>query len=166
MDTSFFVNISITLLVLLIFVFFFKGKLSKHFAYPFELKSSLLCRKESSFLSALQQAVDDQTRIFAKVRIADVLNIRKGLTPNQRQMAFNHVSAQHFDFVLCKASDLSIIAAITLENPSHKRTPRIRHNKLIDGACAAAGLPLYRFNIHQNYSIETIREHLNAEQSH
>jgi len=164
MDLTFFINISIVLIMLLIIIFFFKGKLSKQFAFPFVLKKSLLTPAERSFFGVLQQAVDDQTLIFSKVRIADVLDIRKGLTPSQRQIAVNHVSAKHFDFVLCKASDLSIIAAIELDDASHRRKHRMRRDKLIAGACDAAGLPLHRFKAKRAYQIAEIREQLTNNQ--
>ena len=56
---------------------------------PYEPKGSLLTRAERSFFGVLEQAVGSNFRIFAKVRVADVLTPKKGRARGERQSAVN-----------------------------------------------------------------------------
>ena len=47
------------------------------------------------------------------------------MSPSERQAAFNRISSKVLDFVLCDPNNLAIIAAIELDDSSHKRNDRI-----------------------------------------
>ena len=64
-------------------------------------QKEFLSPAERSFLDVLSQAAGDEWRVFAKVRIADVLTPAKGMSRSRWQSAFNAISAKHFDFLLC-----------------------------------------------------------------
>lgn len=96
---------------------------------------------ERAFFSVLDQAAGDDWRVFAKVRIADVLTPAKGLNRSRWQSAFNAISAKHIDFVLCDPADVATKLAVELDDKSHDRPNRRRRDRLVEAACASAGLP-------------------------
>ena len=67
--------------------------------FPYIKRGVLFTPAERSFLGVLNQAVGDQAQIFGKVRVADVITTKKGMTPSERQTAFNKISAKHFDYL-------------------------------------------------------------------
>ena len=131
--------------------------------YKYFLNKTLFTPAERSFLGVLDLAVADQYRIFGKVRIADILLPAKGLSKSHWQIAFNKVSAKHFDFVLCNKQTLEVIAVIELDDKSHQKTRTQHRDSLISSACATAGLPLVRFAAQSSYQVTEIQQKIQAE---
>lgn len=46
---------------------------------PFAARDELFTKAEQKFLTVLDEAVGGECRIFGQVRLADVINVRKGL---------------------------------------------------------------------------------------
>ncbi len=111
----------IILIVLIIglALFLLNGKAFVSGSYPYDKHNTLFSAAERSFYGVLNQAADGEAIVFGKVRVGDVLKTKKGLNASERQKAFNRISAKHFDFVLCKPDDLSIMAAVELDDSSH-----------------------------------------------
>jgi len=80
--------------------------------YPYQAISHLFTPAERSFLGVLDQAVYPSCRAFGKVRVADVLKVKKGMARSDWQAAFNKICSKHFDYVICRASDLRILLVI------------------------------------------------------
>jgi hypothetical protein len=131
--------------------------------YKYVLNKTLFTPAERSFLGVLDLAVADQYRIFGKVRVADILLPRKGLSKSHWQIAFNKVSAKHFDFVLCNKQTLEVIAVIELDDKSHQKAKLQHRDSLIASACATAGLPLVRFVAKSSYQVTEIQQQIQAE---
>ncbi len=104
----------VLLVLLLLAIFWSRGKKGK--ALPYDLQETLFSPAERSFLGVLDLAVGDQARVFAKVRVADVLTPEAGMGKSKWQQAFNKISAKHVDYLLCHPSDLSFICAIELDD--------------------------------------------------
>jgi hypothetical protein len=121
---------------------------------------ALLTPAERSFFGVLHSVIGDRLQIFAKVRVADVLAPAKGLPNGDRQRAFNRISAKHFDFVLCKPDDLSVVCGLELDDKSHETKKRIERDELLHNACDSAGLPLVRFKAKSAYTRADIEEGL------
>ena len=125
--------------------------------YRYRKQNALFSSAERSFLGILDQAVGDQYRILGKVRIADVITPEKGMNRRHWQIAFNRISAKHFDYLLCDKHTLEVIAAIELDDKSHKQTRTQQRDLLIEQACESAKLPLIRFDAKRSYQLELIR---------
>lgn len=128
----------------------------------FELIHSVFTPAERSFYGVLKQVVGDEMEILAKVRVADVLMPQKGISKSAWQTAFNKISRKHFDFLLCKKSDLSVICGVELNDQSHKNKDRKDRDSFLLSACCSANLPLVMFNAQSNYSLVQIKEKLSA----
>lgn len=127
-------------------------------AYPYEKVERLFTPAERSFLGALEQATDHQWRVMGKVRLADVLHPQKGLSRSAYFQALNRIAQKHVDFVLCDPQTLRVVGVIELDDRSHERADRQRRDELVDGALAAAGVPLLRVPVQSGYKVVDLRQ--------
>ena len=135
-------------------VLFVKGRNQ----YSYRIKGPLFSPAERSFLGVIDAAVSDTYRVFGKVRVADVLSPQKGMSRKHWQIAFNKISAKHFDYVLCCKDTLKIIAVIELDDKSHNKAASKNRDKLLKEACESASLTLVRFPAKASYSIAEVRQ--------
>lgn len=157
--------------IVLIFVAFVLVKLSQKWSsgdvdYPYQGAGPLFTSAERSFYGVLSQAVGTNATIFGKVRVADTVIPRKGLSRSEWQKAFNKISGKHFDFLICNNDDLSVICAMELDDSSHKSDKRQRRDEFLRGVCGAAHIPLVQIPARASYGIDEIRKllapHLNV----
>jgi hypothetical protein len=125
--------------------------------YPYQKTEVLFSPAERSFLGVLSQAVGENAQVFGKVRVADVVGPRKGMSRSEWQKAFNKISSKHFDFLLCNKKDLSVICAIELDDSSHNSKNRQRRDTFLSGVCNAAGVPLFHVPAKNSYVIREIK---------
>lgn len=107
---------------------------------------------ERSFLGVLDLAVGSDFRVFGKVRVADVLAPQGGLSKTELQVALNKINRKHFDFVLCRSDDLTVLCAIELNDASHQQKHRQERDELLADVCRSAGLPLIMFDARHAYA--------------
>lgn len=131
--------------------------------YPYVLNKTLFTPAERSFLGVLDLAIADQYRVFGKVRVADILLPGNGLNKSHWKIAFNKISAKHFDFVLCNKQTLEVIAVIELDDKSHQKGKTQKRDFVIASACASAGLPLIRFVATASYQVTEIQQKIHSE---
>lgn len=115
---------------------------------PFCARESLVSAAERSFLAALDAAIGPEHRVFAKVRLADIVTLRGAA--ESRTGLMNKVRQKHVDFVVCDRNSLRFVAVIELDDSTHE-TPKGRaRDAFVDSALRAAGLPLVRFRAVSN----------------
>lgn len=85
----------------------------------YERKLALFTPAEKSLLASLEKVLERKYRVFGKVRVADVLSVRKSSDRRAWRRAFNRISSKHVDFVLCDQKTLMIVAAVELDDRSH-----------------------------------------------
>lgn len=120
---------------------------------PYERNELLLSAAELSLFGVLSSALDKDYRVFPKVRVADAISVRGPLPKAEWQRAFNRISSKHFDFVICRASDMRIMWAIELDDRSHQQPSRIERDKFLEAVCSSAALPLMRIPARASYSV-------------
>ncbi|OUR72168.1 hypothetical protein A9Q78_07625 [Methylophaga sp. 41_12_T18] len=128
--------------------------------FPYLKNASLLTAAELSFYHVLKIAVAEQYEINVKVRVADLISVKKGLDKWLWQTAFNKIKAKHVDFVLVKKDTFEIICAIELDDRSHEKIQRQRRDQFLDGSFRAVGVPLLRFAAKQAYQSTDIANKL------
>ena len=121
-------------------------------ALPFKRQAALFTPAERSFLGVLDLVVGKDFRIFGKVRVGDVLAPQNGLNNRARTTALNKINRKHFDFVLCKPDDLTVLCAIELNDRSHQQKNRQDRDAFLADACNCAGLPLIMFDARRAYA--------------
>lgn len=129
---------------------------------PYIKSPMLFSPAERSFLGVLEQAVGEDFRVYGKVRVADVVSVKS--LPDRRawQQAFNRISAKHFDFVLCSKGDLSVVAAVELDDKSHQQRKRKERDGFLSGVCQAIALPLVQVPAQRAYSVHELRAEVAA----
>lgn len=103
--------LGIPVVVLLLLLSSRGGKKRAALDYPYAATPHLFTPNERAFLRVLEGAAGDH-RVYGKVRLADVLSVRKGLPKSEWQRAFNRVSQKHLDFVLYHPHDLSVFCVV------------------------------------------------------
>lgn len=126
-------------------------------ADEYERIEALFSPAEVAFLRALDAAVGDRYRVFAKVRLTDLVRPRPGLTKKAWQTARNRIDRKHVDYVLCNAENLSPFCAIELDDSSHKRQSRRERDAQVDRILKECGLPLVRVAAQRSYDITILR---------
>jgi hypothetical protein len=129
----------------------------KEIAYPYMLGRALFSPAERSFLGVLDQAIGNEFRVFGKVRVADVVSVVNGFDRSAWRRAFNRISSKHFDFILCSRSDLSVVAAIELNDQSHQQHRRKERDVFISNLCNVVDLPLIQMPAQRTYSVHEVR---------
>jgi hypothetical protein len=128
---------------------------SRHASFSYKRQPALFSPAERSFLEVLEQVLGSEYRVFGKVRIADLIKPENGAG---RHTALNRIVGKHVDFVVCNATDLSIIGVIELDDKSHNQDSRRRRDAFVDRAFASAGIPITRFPARAAYSLSASRE--------
>lgn len=123
------------------------------------IRKNLMTKNEWSFYKQLKPIADElNLSVLCKTRVADLVDIEKGLTKSEWQTAFNRINKKHIDFILCKPENLYPILLIELDDSSHDTEPRKQRDEFIEKVLDKAGYKLLRTRGTANLkeSIETI----------
>ena len=131
----------------------------------YESRSVLFTPAERSFLGVLEQSLDSRYRVFGKVRLGDLVKPVKGLDAGKRTAALNKINQKHVDFVICTASELSLVGVLELNDQTHERGDRVARDKFVDQVLASAGIPVLNFPARKGYAVQYVRTRL-AEMMH
>ena len=121
-------------------------------APKYRKRKAFLSPAERSFFGVVKAAIGERYEILAKIRVADVLEPRSGEGRQAWQRAFNRIAMKHFDFVLCDPHTCQTIAAIELDDSSHRAAKAKERDAFLNEACHSAGFPLIRFPARRAYS--------------
>lgn len=124
----------------------------------YELNPELFSAAERSFLHALDIALKGKLRIYAKVRVADIVNVKKGLSRSEWGAHFGRIKAKHFDYVLCHPKTMKVICVIELDDSSHNLPKRVKRDDFLNNLCKSIDLTLIRFKVQAGYNPVFIRE--------
>lgn len=128
--------------------------------FPYTKQETLFTPAERAFFAILDDVLEPRFLIFGKVRLADIIKTRGGLERSAQRKAFYKIMGKHVDFVICKARDLSVVGVIELDDRSHERPDRRARDIFVDGALAAAGVPIAHIKVQRRYAKETLRAEL------
>ena len=121
---------------------------------------ALFTAAELAFYDKLKTAIGDSYQIFGKVRLADVIEPKKGLGKSTRQCALDGIASKNLDFVLTLPGSLNIACVIELDNSSHRKPDRVERDDFVESALARADVPLIRFQAQPMYSVDEIKDSL------
>ena len=123
---------------------------------------TLFSAAERSFLGVLDSAVGAEYRVFGKVRVADIAAIKPGLGASASQGALNRIALKHFDYVVCRADDLTVVCAVELNDKSHAGQRARARDDLLQRVCQAIGLPLLVIPAKQAYELQHVRSQFHS----
>ena len=127
--------------------------------YPYH-KKYLLTKNEYYFYRKLKEVTEPlKLQILAKIRLADLIEVNKGIESKQWGIYFGKIKAKHIDFAI--ADDMKVIALIELDDNTHNRTDRQERDIFVNDVLAQTGYTLIRTygDIQQIKQFLETREH-------
>ena len=126
MDILPWVGIGVIVLAVLIWIL-----IRLHERLPYELNETILTERERAFYRILRPIAEQlELQICPKVRVADIVSIKKGTRDWQKW--FNKIRSKHVDFLLCDY-DMNIVLIIELDDRSHE-TERAKRSDALKNA--------------------------------
>ena len=137
-------------------------KSSKPSKYPaqYDKLPGLMTPAEKLFFTSLENAVAGQYRLFSKVRLADIIQVKGNPDRSAWQRAFNAIQSKHVDFLACDPQNMSIQFVVELDDSSHQRQNRRDRDSFVDQALKTAQIPLFRFQAKGSYSVKEIQNQM------
>lgn len=134
--------------------------------WPVEAAGPLLTNAELSYFRVLEQVLrhptdpsgTPQMRVFCKVRLADLVQPKRGLDRSVWQATQNKLDRKHVDFVLVDPSTYVPRLVIELDDASHRRARAQKADAQKDTALAVAGVRLLRAKTLGKYEAEDVAE--------
>src|ERR1700719_393867 len=105
------------------------------------LRSRFLSKAEN-VVYLLLKAAFPRHEIFARVRLADVLQVKIGPQGMERLRAFRKIANQHVGVVVCDR-DMTIVAIVDSKEPEQVQNPRDQKLEIIKQRCLQAAQVKY-----------------------
>ena len=126
------------------------------FPFPFDSKPTVFTPAEKNFQTLVEEALGEQYRVINRVKLSDLVNIRKGVSNKASQIASNNAESKYLDFVICERNSMKLLGAIDLVDTQGKGY-KVKKDWFVSGALEAAAIPHLRIKVKANYSIKDIR---------
>lgn len=162
-----FAVIVLTIIVFILLAFIIELKkpekeITTNIELPYQ-KKLLLTKNEWVFYKKLKPICDEMgLHIISKVRLADLVEVKKEKAGKEYIKYFNQINKKHIDFVLCKPENLQIVALIELDDKSHNKQNRIQRDEFVNNLCDQVKYKLIR--ITNNDDIHKIKDLVNEPQ--
>lgn len=101
-------------------------------------KKYLLTKHEYYFYKNLKQITDKyDLQILTKIRLADLVEVNKGLSRREWGMYFGKIKSKHVDFAI--ADNMKIVLIIELDDRTHQYQNRIERDMFVDDVMKVCG---------------------------
>ena len=109
------------------------------------IRKNLMTKNEWSFYKELKPIADElNLSILCKTRIADLIDIEKGLNRSEWQSAFNKINKKHIDFILCRPENLYPELLIELDDNTHDTEKGKERDLFVEKILTKTGYKLLR----------------------
>lgn len=146
-------------IAVLVLIAMLASRLTERYSpYPYKKREeSFFSATEEQFLSLLERGLGDQYRVFTKVRLGDVVNVRdKGMSRAAVREAQGKVANRMLDYVLCdRHNGMRVVAVIELE-PTQPSEFQAKRNWFLKNSLTAAGIPFMRFKAKSGYRADEL----------
>ncbi len=113
---------------------------------------------EQLFYSTLETAITGiPVKLLGKVRIADLIRVRPGLSKEDYNGAFAKIRSKHVDFVLIHPLTTAPLLVIELDDSSHDAYERKVRDAFVDEAMYQAQIPILHVPLRQRYIEQNLR---------
>jgi len=131
------------------------------FPFPFDSKNAIFTPAEKNFQNLVEQAIGSKYRVINRVKLADIVTIRNGISDRASQSAVNNAEGKYLDFVICDRNTMKLLGAIDLVDTKGKGY-KIKKDWFVSGALEAASIPHLRIKVKANYTLDEIRACINS----
>ena len=117
-------------------------------------KTRLLSAAERKFFRCLSDSLGDEYWVFPNVRASNVVEPALELGVWKARKIAKALESEYFDFLVCRAKDLSIYAVVELERFEDDVKIRSKDKEqpsIVEEICKSADLRLFLFDIRQDY---------------
>lgn len=146
-------------IAVLVLVAMLASRLTERYApYPYAKRDeSFFSATEEQFLSLLERGLGEQYRVLTKVRLGDVVSVKKkGMSRAAIREAQGKVSNRVLDYVLCdRDNGMRVVAVIELE-PVEANQHQAKRNWFLKNSLTAAGIPFLRFKAKSGYRADEL----------
>ena len=129
----------------------------KPFDYPYVARTHIYTKSERFFLGYLIRAMGEDYLIMGKVRVADILAVDSELNLSKKRAAFEKITKDHVDYLLCDRQTMGVVCVVELYDPSFDPKHQIIRGNFLDKAFRSAGIPLIRFTKKDEYRIWDVK---------
>lgn len=106
------------------------------------IRKRFMSANESFFYYELKKITNKYNyELFSKVRIADLVETRPGLTRKQWGYYFGIIKAKHADFVVC-TTNLQPVLIVELDDRTHDTYKGMQRDTLVDNIYYSVNLPI------------------------
>ena len=109
---------------------------------------------EAAMFGALCRHMPPGFHVHGKVRLEDIIRVKKGLPQKARWAARGRVKSRHVDYVITDSTGRPVLA-IELDGRSHNARNPSESDKVKTALFKAAGLPLRRILVGENFDLIT-----------
>lgn len=156
-----FLRENVILVTVAVMVFVFVLTIAAHSSkWPYVPVGALMTPAELNFYHQLVRVIPNNTLIFTKVRIADVVDVKGSIKGPRRLKYFNPIAAKHLDFVVVDSRKMTVLAAIEVNDSSHDRADRRERDLLIRKVMEAAKVRLFEVKATKTYNLRELSEWL------
>ncbi len=131
------------------------------FPFPFDSKPAVFTAAEKNFQNLIEQAMGNKYRILNRVKLADIVTIRNGVSNRASQNAVTNAEGKYLDFVICERNSMKLLGAIDLVDTQGKGY-KVKKDWFVSGALEAATIPHLRIKVKANYTLDEIRACINS----
>jgi hypothetical protein len=114
----------------------------------------LFSYQEGKFYDVLSRNFGEEVEIFAKVRMADIVDLAN--EPKDRGRYINLILTRHIDFVMCDKLRQRPLLGIELDDSSHTKYDRAESDKFKKSVFEQVGLDLLRFDVRKYTNDEVV----------
>lgn len=129
---------------------------------PFSKKPQLFNTAERQFLNMIEAAVANEFRVICRVRLSDLVSLRKNIKGNTGKSAIVKAGSKQIDYVLCDKNDMTPVMAIDLVYGSGAHGHNTQRDLFVNSALEAASIPHVRIKAKPGYSVDEIKECIEA----
>ena len=120
---------------------------------PYLLTESIFTKSENSVYKILENiSAKNNVKIFAKVRIADIIKIEK--QNKNFTYWFNKIKSKHVDFLICQPETFKPLLAVELDDYTHNYKSRKERDDFVDKIYSDVGLPVLHITEINSVKIE------------
>ena len=131
------------------------------FPFPFDRKTTIFTPAEKNFQTLVEQALGDNYRVLNRVKLADILTIRNGVSNKASQTAKNNAESKYLDFAICERDSMKLVGVIDLVDTAGKGY-KVKKDWFVSGALEAASIPHLRIKVKPSYSVKDIQNCINV----
>jgi len=126
--------------------------------FAYEKSKSLTTPTEQKFFNLLIESIDDQYYINKKVRMEDVINVKRRTEKKEKFGFRSRIKLRHIDFTISKKQTGEIIKCIELDDLTHLKNSKQASDDIIDKIFETAGVSLLRIPVQTNFEVGNLEK--------